>query len=94
MALQESLENYSFLVEQANDGIVVVRDGQIKFVNTALTMLTGYTVKELQESNFIDYIEESELEKVKLNYAKRMKHIPGCYDQYPVLSCYYSWCKI
>jgi PAS domain S-box-containing protein len=72
-ALKESLENYSFLVEQANDGIVVLQDGLVKFVNTALTKLTGYTVDELVESNFLEYVEVNEHEKVKSNYIKRMK---------------------
>ena len=71
--IRESEENYRTLIEQANDGIVLIQDGRVKFVNTALTRLTGYTVDELVGSSIFDYIEVNELEKVKLKYTKRMK---------------------
>ena len=75
-SLFESEENYRALVEQANDGIVVIQDGTLRFVNSAITKITGYSTDELLDSNFLEYIKQSEIENVKTKYAKRMKGEP------------------
>lgn len=46
-ALRESEEKYSSLVRQSRDGIFLVQDEVIKYVNQALTSLSGFETEEL-----------------------------------------------
>jgi two-component system cell cycle sensor histidine kinase/response regulator CckA len=48
-AKEEEEARYLTLVEQARDGVVIVsgQDGVWKFVNTAMTEITGYTAEEM-----------------------------------------------
>jgi PAS domain S-box-containing protein len=45
--LQKSENHYRILVENAIEGIVVIQDGEIKFVNPIVAIGTGYTVDEI-----------------------------------------------
>jgi PAS domain S-box-containing protein len=55
-ALQESEEKYRTLVENANEAILVVQDGQVKFANRRTSELTGYSEEELLSRPFIEFI--------------------------------------
>ena len=55
-ALRESEEKYRILVEQANDGILIIQDGMIKFANRRLAEANGRTVEELVDTIFWDYV--------------------------------------
>ncbi len=55
-ALQESEKKYSTLVEKGNDGIVIVQDGMLKFVNTRMAQITGFNIKDAIGKPFIDFI--------------------------------------
>lgn len=46
-ALKDSEEKYRLLVENANEGIFIDQDGVIKFPNTKIQKMTGYSVNEL-----------------------------------------------
>jgi PAS domain-containing protein len=43
-ALRENEEKYRNLVERANDGIAIVQDTIVKYVNPSLAEVAGYTV--------------------------------------------------
>jgi PAS domain S-box-containing protein len=47
-ALQKSESHYRILVDSAIEGIVVIRDGEIKFANPVVAIGTGYSIEELQ----------------------------------------------
>jgi PAS domain S-box-containing protein len=81
-ALQESEEKYRNLVERANDGIVIVQDGLMKFSNTRLAKILGYTVDEIQNTPFLDYVYPSERSKIKDIFYRRIKDeaVPGIYE--------------
>ena len=81
-ALRESEEKYRTLVEQANDGIVVLQDGVIKFANSRLAELTGYTVEEVMNTAFPQYIAADELPIIADIYRRRMagEAAPPTYD--------------
>jgi len=81
-ALRESEENYRTLVEQANDGIVVVQNNLIKFVNSYLAKLLGYTVEAMVDSEYTNYVHPDELLRVAENYRRRMNKepVPSFYD--------------
>ena len=55
-ALKASEEKYSTLVEKGNDGIIIVQDEVIKFVNTKSSELSGRSKEELLGGNFLDFL--------------------------------------
>jgi PAS domain S-box-containing protein len=52
VALRESEEKYRNVSERANDGILIAQNELIKYCNTRLAEMLGYTVEELQETRF------------------------------------------
>jgi len=81
-ALRESEEKYRYLVEHANDGVVVVQDGLLTYVNPHLAQMLGYTVTELIGTPYTNYINPDELDKVRAIYEQRMagKDTPRIYE--------------
>lgn len=63
-ALKDSEELYRNVVDKTNDGIALIRDNQIAYVNPQLAELTGYTVDQLQNSEWIKYVYPSERDRV------------------------------
>ncbi len=57
VALCESEEKYRNVSERANDGILIAQNELIKYCNTRLAEMLGYTVEELQETRFDRLIE-------------------------------------
>ncbi|MEE9116328.1 MAG: PAS domain S-box protein [Thermoplasmata archaeon] len=80
-ALRESEEKYRLLVENANDGIVVVQNGLLKFSNPKVAEVTGYTMKELASKPFADLIYPEDQEMVLAHYKGRIKgkDVPNIY---------------
>ena len=70
--LSESEEKYRNVVERANDGIAVIRDGIVKFANPRLAELWGSTDSEILNTPFTNYIAPNDLEKVADRYRRRM----------------------
>jgi PAS domain S-box-containing protein len=71
-ALRESEEKYREVVERANDGIAIIQDGLLKYVNPRLAEMTGYGVEEGIGSPFTNYIDPGELAKAEEDYGRRM----------------------
>jgi PAS domain S-box-containing protein len=80
-ALRESEEKYRTLVEHANDGIAIIQDGQVKFVNKHLAEMTGYSVEQMN-GEFAEYIHPDERDKVVQYHKKRMagEKVPSRYE--------------
>jgi PAS domain-containing protein len=72
-ALRESEEKYSTVVENSKDGIVVIRDGVLKFVNKASIGLVGYTHEEMGDANFLNYVAPDYRDLVIKRYTDRME---------------------
>lgn len=51
-AIRESQERYRELVERSNDGIAIVQDGLLKFVNPELSNMLGYSGEEVIGKQF------------------------------------------
>ncbi len=81
-ALRDSEENYRTLVEQAQDGIVILQDGKIRFLNAYLAALSGRTVEEMLDTPFESYLPADQAEKVVDRYQRRMKRkaVPSVYE--------------
>ena len=73
---------YKEVVERANDGIVIIQDELIKYVNPRIEDILGYNINEVIETDFKKYIAEKEVSKVAGFYQKRMKGeiIPSVYE--------------
>lgn len=58
--LEAERERYTTLVEQSNDGIVVIRDGLFTFANGRFVELTGYEREQLSDMAFDELIPPGE----------------------------------
>jgi len=69
-------------IEKVSDGIIIVQDGVIKFVNFSASKLSGYSIEELIDTPFINYIDHSDASSVLNAYTKRMagKKVPSRYE--------------
>ena len=81
-ALQQSEEKYSTLVEQGNDGIVIIQDGLFKFVNSKMVEMIGFSLEEVLGKSFIDFVSPEYKELVMDRFKKRMsgEEIPSNYE--------------
>lgn len=70
--LRESEQKYRNLVERANDGITIIQDGIVKYVNPRLAEMWGGTVEGFIGTLFTDYVHPDELPKVVDRYKRRM----------------------
>ena len=66
--LRESEERYKNLVERANDGIVIVQNGKIKYTNPSFLRMLGYSDGEVIETDFEKYVIEEEKSKFLARY--------------------------
>ncbi len=81
-SLRESKEKYRNLVERASDGITLVQNSLIKYVNPSLAKMTGYSTEELLDTPFMNYIHPDYLSMVIERYEQRMasRSVPPIYE--------------
>jgi PAS domain S-box-containing protein len=74
------LEKYS-IVENSNDGIVIIQNGVIKFSNARASELYGFSKEETVGKKFLDFVSPKERRKVAGIYQKRLlgKKAPSTY---------------
>jgi len=82
--LRKSEEKYRNLIEQANDGIVVLQEGRIGFVNSMMEKMFGYTSKEFLNAPFEKFVPAEEVPKVADIYKRRMnnENVPSINESY------------
>jgi PAS domain S-box-containing protein len=74
-ALRESEQRYRLLIDNANESIVVVQDGLIKFVNPMTLGLSGRdSEQELIDRPFSEFIHPDDRGMVVENYRRRIKN--------------------
>ncbi len=80
--LKESEEKYRSLVTRANDGIAIIKDNNIKFLNHRAADMLGYTVDEILGTEFIKYIAPEVKDKLIERYRMRIdgKNPPEVYE--------------
>jgi PAS domain S-box-containing protein len=76
VALEESERKYRNVVERANDGIVIIQDGSIKFINHRMAESIGYSVEDVIGKDFADYLHPKEVSRLKKVYRLRMTGKP------------------
>jgi len=81
-ALRENEEKYKALVENANDGIVILQDGYVRFINIMMAKILGYSVETMIDTAFLNYLSASEKPKIQNYYQQRQqgKEIPQIYE--------------
>ena len=81
-ALRESEAKYSALVENATDGIVIVQDGIVKFVNTTMFDFLGYESEEIIGADFLKIVASENRKIFEKRYAdiSASKKIPNIYE--------------
>ncbi len=71
--LAASEKKYRTLTENAKEGIVVIQDGVIKYVNPNAVRMSGYTAAELVGRPFQELIYPEDLDRVAARYAREME---------------------
>lgn len=73
-ALRESNEKYQSLVERANEGIAIIRDAKIKYVNPRLVQMLGYEDEnDMLEKDVADFIHPDKRKEVMQRYQERIQ---------------------
>jgi PAS domain S-box-containing protein len=86
-------EMYRNLIESATDGIVIIKDGLLEYINHVMVEITGYTKEEAIGKPFTFFICETDRDKVLDFYNKRMsgQDVPAEYEFYAQLK---NGCKL
>jgi PAS domain S-box-containing protein len=81
-ALRESEEKYRTVVNSANDGIIIVQDGFIQFINPRLSEMGGRSAGEVIGRPFTDFLLSEELPKIRKLHDLRMAggDVPAKYE--------------
>ena len=81
-ALQESEEKYSAVVQHAKDGVILIQEKVLLFVNKAMAEMLGYSVEEMESTPFIDYVAPESRATVAARVEARLagKDVPQIYE--------------
>ena len=81
-ALRESEEKYRNVVERANDAIIIIQDGLIKYFNPSAEAMFDVTFDEVVDTPFAPYIESEDLPMMLDRYTRRMAggDVPSIYE--------------
>ena len=84
-ALQRSEQQYRRLAESVADGIGILQNGKLVFVNEALTSMLGYSAEQLLGSTLLDLVHEDHKANIQQAYEQLEagKHEP----QWHLLQC-------
>jgi two-component system cell cycle sensor histidine kinase/response regulator CckA len=81
-ALRESEEKYRTLIENIQDGVFLIQDLKMQFVNEAFVKMVGYTVEEFAGMDFRQLIASEDVDRVVNWYRRRQagENIGSEYD--------------
>ncbi len=73
---------YQLLVERANDGVVIIQDETLHYVNPRIEEIFGYTASEMVGTEFTDYLHPEDHPLVAERYRRRMEgeEVPSIYE--------------
>ncbi|MCU0342700.1 MAG: PAS domain S-box protein [Ignavibacterium sp.] len=80
--LAQSEEKYRTLIDSIQDGVFLIVDETIQFVNRAFCKMIGYESNEIEGSSFIRYVAPEDIDLVVGNYRARQqgKPAPSSYE--------------
>jgi PAS domain S-box-containing protein len=70
--LLESEEKYRSVVERANDGICIIQDGTIKYLNARLANMWGEAAEKFVDTPFAEHLHSDDLPQMAERYKRRM----------------------
>ncbi|MDD1766076.1 MAG: PAS domain S-box protein, partial [Methanomassiliicoccales archaeon] len=81
-ALISSERKFREFVERTCDGIAIIQDLKFKYANSRLAEIGGYTLEDILDKPFSDYIWPDELPRVAERYRKRVvgEPVPSVYE--------------
>jgi diguanylate cyclase (GGDEF)-like protein/PAS domain S-box-containing protein len=81
-ALRESEETYRNLVERANDGVVMIQQGTVVYVNPALARVLRRTPTELLGTEFTLHVHPDDVARLSDRYGHRLAgvDVPAVYE--------------
>ncbi len=80
--LKLSEEKYRSLIESIQDGIFIIQDDEIRYVNEALARIGGCKVSEMIGKKFIDIIAPEDRELIQDRHVRRLsgENVPKDYE--------------
>jgi PAS domain S-box-containing protein len=80
--LKESEDKYRSLVEQANDGIVIVQGNKMVLINPQFAKMLGYTIEELLNTSYERIIHPDVINEIKERSQDRLagNPVPSLYE--------------
>jgi PAS domain S-box-containing protein len=80
-ALRASEERYRLVVENANEAILVVQDGMLKFFNSRVPEVLDYPREEIFSKPFIEFVHPDDQEAMMERYTRRFsgEDVPRLY---------------
>lgn len=82
IAIRESEEKYRNLIERANEGVIIIQDGVIKFANEKTMEISGYKRDELVGIDFVSILPNTSKQDLVKIYLDRLagKDVPKQYE--------------
>ena len=71
--MRDSQVKYREIVENSNDIIIMVQDGNLKFVNTKAVELTGYAQEEILDTPFVELVFPEDRKMVEETYIRQVE---------------------
>jgi PAS domain S-box-containing protein/putative nucleotidyltransferase with HDIG domain len=80
--LNQADEIYRTLVEKANDGIAIIQDGKVVFVNSEMYRIIGFSEDEVVGKPFLNFVSNEQSEVLFDLYERRMsgENLPNRYE--------------
>ena len=81
-ALLRSENRYRTVIENAGEGIVVVQDGMLRFINSQQTSVAGRSQEESMSRPFIEFVHPDDRQRVAEFHTARLRgeHVPSVYE--------------
>ncbi len=77
-----SAMRYASLVERSNDGIIIIEDGRLIYVNPRMTEMAGYSSDEVLGKPFLDFVSPDYRALIADRYRRRLagENVPDRYE--------------
>lgn len=71
--IKQSEEKYRLLIENIQEGVFVIQDAKMVFVNKAIAAISGYSIEEIIGMDFHSFVAPEDLEMVQDRYYRRQR---------------------
>ena len=80
--LRESEEKFRLVVENAKEGIIIIQDDKILYINPRVKQLSPFSKEEIFSQNFLNFIHPDDRKTLIRRYlqVKRGKRLSGYHD--------------